>query len=65
MTTPSRADLMRIAAESGCDVRTILAHLAGQAVRPANAKAIDAAIERLGIVRGEAGGSGPTTKRGE
>ena len=62
MTLP-RADVLRIAAESGIDERTILRHLSGYPVREVNAKAIELAITRLGIVRGEAGGTGPKTRR--
>lgn len=59
----TRADILRIAAESGCDVRTVTAYLAGLPVRQVSVGAIEVAIAKLGIVRGETDGDG--TKRGD
>ena len=64
----TRADMLRIAAESGVDERTVLRHLSGYATRAANARLIEAAIVKLGIVGGPATTRGdvpPSTKRGE
>ena len=66
--TLPRADVLRIAAESGIDERTILRHLSGYPVREVNARLIEAAIVNLGIVGGPATTRGdvpPSTKRGE
>ena len=67
----TRADVLRIAAESGTDARTVLSYISGMTVRPQTAEAIELAIHKLGItwsgiVRGETSiGAGPATKRGE
>jgi hypothetical protein len=66
MAEPAKQTVLRIAAESGVDERTILRYLSGYPVRASNARAIEGAIAVLGltgIIRGEA--SAPTTKRGE
>lgn len=44
-----RQDMMRLAAESGCDLRTVASYVAGKAIRPSSEERIEEAAKRLRI----------------